>query len=140
MTRAVSKKIHTDEDTAELRAIIGPRLRQARSVLDITQEVAAEKIGISSEFYARLERGNALPSVQTLAKMGTSLNVSVDHLLGVAEAPTTPQAAKPHSSTPKLPRQIAYVVERAREDADLSRLLIAAIKLSESRTNQTSDD
>jgi transcriptional regulator with XRE-family HTH domain len=40
---------------------------------------------VSAEFYARIERGNALPSVPTLAKICSALGVSADTLLGRGE-------------------------------------------------------
>ena len=133
----VSQKIHSDEDTDKLKAVIGPRLKAARKARDLTQEAAAKLIGISAEFYARIERGNALPSVQTLRKMGVSLQISVDHLIGMVDirpyagAPVKPQPAK-------MSRQMAFVVDRAREDAELSRLLIATLKLCEKKSQQAS--
>lgn len=70
-----------DKDLAET---IGAAARAARTALKLTQEDAAERVGISAEFYARIERGNALPSVPTLARISTALGVSADTLLGRA--------------------------------------------------------
>lgn len=66
----------------ELAKSIGNAARQARKELELTQEDAAERIGVSVEFYARIERGNSLPSVPTLARIATTLGVSADVLLG----------------------------------------------------------
>ncbi len=66
----------------ELAESIGAAARDARKVLGLTQEDAAERIGVSAEFYARIERGNALPSVPTLSRIANSLQVSADILLG----------------------------------------------------------
>ena len=66
----------------ELAESIGNAARTTRTSLKLTQEDAAERIGVSAEFYARIERGNALPSVPTLARISTSLGVSADSLLG----------------------------------------------------------
>ena len=66
----------------ELAKAIGNAARQARKELDFTQEDAAERIGVSVEFYARIERGNSLPSVPTLARIASTLGVSADVLLG----------------------------------------------------------
>lgn len=67
----------------ELAQSIGAAAREARKVLELTQEDAAERIGVSAEFYARIERGNALPSVPTFARIATALGVSADTLLGL---------------------------------------------------------
>jgi transcriptional regulator with XRE-family HTH domain len=78
----------------ELAESIGTAARSARTSLELTQEDAAERIGVSAEFYARIERGNALPSVPTLARISTSLGVSADDLLGRA-LPDREQRALP---------------------------------------------
>jgi transcriptional regulator with XRE-family HTH domain len=66
----------------ELAKSIGTAARQARTALELTQEDAAERIEVSVEFYARIERGNSLPSVPTLARIAGVLGVSADALLG----------------------------------------------------------
>ena len=66
----------------ELAESIGAAAREARKSLELTQEDAAERIGVSAEFYARIERGNALPSVPTFARIAAALGVSADTLLG----------------------------------------------------------
>ncbi len=69
-------------DKKELMASIGHGLRAARSQRDgWTQEYAADQVGISPEFYARIERGHALPSVPTLRKLVNVFGVSADVLL-----------------------------------------------------------
>jgi len=67
-----------------LATTIGERTRSARKKLGLTQADAAEKIGISTEFYARIERGGTMPSVPTLANIAAALETSADELLGLA--------------------------------------------------------
>ena len=74
----MSVQIYSEDDTADLRANLGAQCRARRHALGFTQGQAAGKIGISTEFYARLERGHALPSIHTLAKIADALEVSVD--------------------------------------------------------------
>jgi len=69
---------------SELAKSIGHAARAARVGLGLTQAEAAESIGISNEFYARIERGQTMPSVPTLARMSAALKVSADHLFGRA--------------------------------------------------------
>ena len=66
----------------ELARTIGAAARQARKNLQLTQEDAAERINVSVEFYARIERGNSLPSILTFARIVSALGVSADALLG----------------------------------------------------------
>lgn len=65
-----------------LRKAIGNAAREARETREITPEDAAERIGVSPEFYARIERGTVTPSLRTVARMAEVLEVSADTLLG----------------------------------------------------------
>ncbi|MCP4501667.1 MAG: helix-turn-helix transcriptional regulator [Deltaproteobacteria bacterium] len=67
----------------ELEAIIGAAAKQAKKALQLTQEDVAEQLELSTEFYARIERGKALPSVRTMRCMAEVLKVSSDALLGL---------------------------------------------------------
>jgi transcriptional regulator with XRE-family HTH domain len=61
---------------------IGNAAREARRSLRWTQEDAAERIGVSVEFYSRIERGAALPSLTTFVRMANVLKVSSDVMIG----------------------------------------------------------
>ncbi len=67
----------------DLAQSIGTAARTARLALQLTQEDAAERIGVSVEFYSRIERGTALPSLTTLVRITVVLNVSADVLIGL---------------------------------------------------------
>lgn len=67
----------------KLAKTIGLAARAARQTRDLTQEDAADAVGVSSEFYARIERGRTLPSAPTLARIASALGVSADVLLGL---------------------------------------------------------
>jgi transcriptional regulator with XRE-family HTH domain len=64
-------------DARSLAKTIGDRARGFRLSLGATQERAAEWIGLSSQVYARLERGEMLPSVPTLVRMASAYSVNV---------------------------------------------------------------
>lgn len=129
----MSKQPHADPDTAALRATVGPRLKLARKALGLTQEDAAELIGISSEFYARMERGNALPSVETLRKLANALRVSVDYLLG-ADGPVPIIDTVPRiSNVTKNSRQVKFILDRVRDNPPLYRIVLALLKLCAKR-------
>jgi transcriptional regulator with XRE-family HTH domain len=57
-------------------------VRQARHARGLTQEQMAEQLGVTVEFYARIERGRAHPSLDTLVRMRSLLGASADSLLG----------------------------------------------------------
>lgn len=69
---------------------IGSEALKARKALGLTQRDVAERIGIATEVYGRLERGHMLPSVRTLRSLCRTLNVSSDVLMGIST--TTPTA------------------------------------------------
>lgn len=124
----MSKQIYTPEDTDKLRATIGARAKLSRRALKLTQAKAARRIGISAEFYARVERGHALPSVPTLKSMADTFNVSVDYLIGMSDT-TPPMKLASYNDR----RQVMRIVNRARHDPDLIRVLVSFIKLCEGR-------
>ena len=65
----------------ELQKIIGQNLLRARTRLGLTQEDLADKVEISTTFYANLECGNRMMSIVTLRKLADVLCVSTDSLL-----------------------------------------------------------
>ena len=60
---------------------IGEQVRLAREKAKVTQEQLAEKIDVSPQYVSDLERGVVGPSVSTIKRICTSLNVSSDQLL-----------------------------------------------------------
>lgn len=68
-------------DKNELAAIIGSNLCTLRLDSGLTQEELAEAAGISTSFYANLERGNKGVSVAVLYSLAECLGVTVDRLL-----------------------------------------------------------
>jgi transcriptional regulator with XRE-family HTH domain len=84
-----------DQRTQELARTIGKQIAKARRALGITQEEAAERIGITVEYYARLERGQSLPSLLTFAQMSVALEVSAESLMSLGDVTARPIAAPP---------------------------------------------
>jgi transcriptional regulator with XRE-family HTH domain len=62
--------------------------------MGLTQADVAERIGMASEVYGRLERGHMLPSVQNLRRLCVVLNVPPHELLGLGENLAAPAPAK----------------------------------------------
>ena len=83
----------------ELPQHLGAEVRRARVAMRLTQADAAERVGVSVEFYARMERGGTLPSVPTLQRLARVLAVSADVLLGLGghneKRPATAPTAAP---------------------------------------------
>ena len=65
----------------DLKEIIGMNLRNIRADRKMTREQMAERVGVSTTFYANLETGNKMMSVTTLKKIADALGVSTDSIL-----------------------------------------------------------
>lgn len=116
----------------KLAESIGTSARTARLALELTQEDAAELIGVSAEFYARIERGNALPSVPTLARICSSLGVSADILLG---RDMLSHEVKWQSHPPTEAPEVRRLVRRLRQASPATlRLVTMLVKELEKRT------
>jgi transcriptional regulator with XRE-family HTH domain len=60
---------------------IASRIKQIRHRKSLTQVEVAKKAGISTNYYARLERGEVKPSVETLEKITRALKVKSSDVL-----------------------------------------------------------
>jgi transcriptional regulator with XRE-family HTH domain len=69
---------------------IGLRIRVARRNLGYTQEQLAERLDLSSNFIAHLERGSRKPSLDTLIALSGMLEVPLE---GLVKADTAPASA-----------------------------------------------
>lgn len=68
------------------RLAAGERLRLKRTLLGMTQEEMAERIGRVPKYYADIERGSCGMSVETLMALSHSLNMSLDYIIFGNEA------------------------------------------------------
>jgi transcriptional regulator with XRE-family HTH domain len=103
---------------SELATQIGEHARRARLALQLTQEDVAERVGVSLEFYSRLERGGTLPSVPTLHRLVAALDVSADVLLGRAVLEAPPLRIEDSGSADDVRRRLLRRILRRLEDAD----------------------
>ncbi|OJT16171.1 hypothetical protein BO221_51265 [Archangium sp. Cb G35] len=63
---------------------MGEVARNARLRARLTQADVAERVGLATEVYGRLERGGMLPSVPTLLKLCFVLGADANALLGIS--------------------------------------------------------
>ena len=64
---------------------IGRTLKERRLQLGYTQELAAEKSGISYSYYTKIERGEQLPSIEICVQLARTFHLSLDYwLLGTS--------------------------------------------------------
>lgn len=78
----ISNNIGKKEENEKILQIIGNNLKKYRLQNGFTQEALAEKVGISTTFYANIERGGRGMSIFTLKKLSEALGISADYLLG----------------------------------------------------------
>lgn len=65
----------------ELKTEIAANLAKIRRELRYTQQETADKAGLNKNYYAKVERGEAMPSVKTLEKLAKALGVSSGNIL-----------------------------------------------------------
>jgi transcriptional regulator with XRE-family HTH domain len=58
------------------------RLAAARKLCGLTQRTLGERLGMTGSSIGNLESGISRPSLDTLRRLGTVLDVSIDYLLG----------------------------------------------------------
>ena len=72
------------DDHDEIARILCGNLRTARMARYMDPEVLAKTIGMSTEYYSRIEDGQQICGVEPLRAIADILDVSVDTLLGEA--------------------------------------------------------
>ena len=65
----------------KLRMEIAKRLKEIRLKKGLTQSDVAKLAGLNSNFYAKVERGEAKPSVETIKKISEGLKVKSSDIL-----------------------------------------------------------
>jgi transcriptional regulator with XRE-family HTH domain len=106
----------TDAAAARVLASrIGGRCRLVREHRGMTQAQVAEKIGLATEAYARIERGLSLPSMTTLVRIASMHRVPVGDLLQAApgESPLLGAFHAEHADAPRF-----QIVRRNPEPTD----------------------
>ncbi|WP_257455609.1 helix-turn-helix transcriptional regulator [Archangium lipolyticum] len=88
---------------------LGVALREARLKAELTQADVADRVGVATEVYGRMERGHLTPSVPNLRKLCMVLRVDASAALGLAagEAVTWLMESEPTSEeSPQMRRLI----------------------------------
>ena len=65
----------------EPAVMIGARLREIRTELDLSLEEAAKRTGVSKPMLGQIERGQSIPTVTTLWKIATGLKTPLSSFL-----------------------------------------------------------
>jgi transcriptional regulator with XRE-family HTH domain len=101
------------EAKQKLAKALGDSAREARQRAGLTQADVAERIGVATEVYGRLERGLLMPSVPTLRRLCLALHLPADALLAL-DSPQTPAWAEvpippPVQEGPQMRRLMRHV-------------------------------
>jgi transcriptional regulator with XRE-family HTH domain len=123
----------------DLAVTMGHAARQARQARQLTQEQVAEQLGVSSEFYSRIERGLAHPGLETLLGMADVLGVNVDTLLGLDAAPAVARSfplTSPDDS-PAVRRLTAELREARPSTVRLVRAILGELEEVDARIART---
>ncbi len=76
------------------------RVAAARKAAGLTQEALGEKLGISRQAVSKWESGQAVPDLDTVAKLCLALGFSADYLLFGREDAPAPAESTPAESAP----------------------------------------
>lgn len=115
-----------------LAASVGAAARSARMRAGLTQADVADRVGIASEVYGRLERGRMLPSVPTLFRLCLALQLSADATLGLVTVANSGATLWEEDSTekdhiPEMRRLMRTLRRLSRTQLKLMNLVAAAI-------------
>lgn len=116
----------------KLAANVGAAARAARMRAGLTQADVADRIGIASEVYGRLERGKMLPSVPTLFRLCLALQISADVSLGLVAAVAVgaglwEEDSPDKDNQPEMRRLLRILRRMPRAQLKLMNLVAAAI-------------
>jgi transcriptional regulator with XRE-family HTH domain len=111
--KTVGSSRRRNENKQKLSKALGEAARAARKRGEMTQADVAERIGVATEVYGRLERGLLMPSVPTLRRLCVVLKLPADALLalGTAKAPLWAETLPPPPSQepPQMRRLLRHV-------------------------------
>lgn len=63
------------------RVLLGKRIREERLRLNLTQEILAEDVELTTAYIGQIERGERNLTLESLIKVANRLGVTVDYLL-----------------------------------------------------------
>ena len=72
----------------DLLSKLGGRIKEKRKTRGMTQELLAERAGITPRYLSRLELGQQSPSIETLAKLTAVLEIELSEVFEVSHLGT----------------------------------------------------
>ncbi|HYO65929.1 MAG TPA: helix-turn-helix transcriptional regulator [Archangium sp.] len=124
------------EAKLKLCKALGDAAREARQKASLTQADVAERIGVATEVYGRLERGLLMPSVPTLRRICLALHLSADALLALS----SPQPPVWEEPPPPLEQEQPAMRRLLRNVRKLNSTQIRALSLMASTLRREGED
>ena len=103
------------------------RLKQIREILGINKAEAARRLHITAMAYGRYEKGERMPSYQTVRYMAQILGTSADYLFGLTDDPAPVEIVISSETDPEL-FEVVCSLKPMNSDAR-KRLLAYSLKL-----------
>ena len=75
-------------------ATFARRLSEARKSRGLSQDDVAARAGIKAPMLGRYERAEVKPSVEIAGRIAAALDLSLDYLIGITDAPLDPATTK----------------------------------------------
>lgn len=111
--------------------VFATRLRRLRTQRNFSQREIAERIGVPKDYVALVERGQTVPSLETLERFAKVLDVPLHKLFYDGRAPTT-RHLTPRPSLQELADEIGPMGAKAR--------FLLQVKVFARRFDQSSRD
>ncbi|HEX8436842.1 helix-turn-helix transcriptional regulator [Archangium sp.] len=121
-------KAAVDRARLKLARHLGEGARAARKGAELTQADVAERIGVATEVYGRMERGGLLPRLPTFRRLCRVLGVDANVLLGLTTSATDP-GLDPPERLPEEPLAVRRLVRLMR--AMNGRQLVALARVAQ---------
>jgi transcriptional regulator with XRE-family HTH domain len=120
-------KKNTSVAKKKLTEHMGGALRTARLEAELTQADVAERVGVATEVYGRMERGLLTPSVPNLRKLCLALRLDANVALGLGTRGAAAWLKEP-ASTAEEPPRLRRLLRTLRQlgDAQLAALGVMA--------------
>ena len=105
-----------EKEFREFLQELGARIRRLRQDLDLTIEAASERVEMHPSYWSQVERAVKMPSLVSIFKFATALNVSVADILTLDSTPRPDAVARELGTILKGagPKHARTVVETAR--------------------------
>ena len=73
---------------------IGAFIAERRKAIGLTQQMLADRLGLTNKAVSKWETGDGLPDITVLPALAENLGVTVDELLAWERRPESPQAGE----------------------------------------------